>query len=471
MDKFFFSLMLLGAASNGSQMPFWEYSNQFDLMPRTSGYVTLLDAGMESDASREVQFNCGTTLALRGDAFDRAAFVPGQVYAGIKWKPLSLDLGLKNPELLYFGADNSLGSLSSTSGNLIMSGNARNMPGYTITLDPLGVPFTNNHLQIYGKYGDYLMTDERVEGRLLCHNTQIFLRMNAGRFTFGLGLDHWAQWEGNGFANYLRVITGSHGGADSGFGDRINVIGNQLGAEKFFLNYRGDDWEIEIRHDIPYDDKSGMRFTNFPDGMNYLVFSFKDKDRWMSDVVFEYDYTMYQSGPIHESEVDENGNHVPWQKGMNYFGMDNYFNNTAQMISGWTHHAMTIGTPLFYPKGTREGTWDRNSICQGVENNRIKAVHLGISGKIARLLPYRLMATYSRCFGTYSASYIGESPASKPWGSVTESSLKQLSLGLNFEIPLLGKNLVILPGAYLDRGEVLPNSFGATLGLKYLIDR
>lgn len=460
--------MMLGAVSSGNQMPFWEYSNQFDLMPRTPGFTTVLDGELHSDPSRAFQYCCGTTLALRCDAFDWASFVPGQAYAGIEWKVLSLDLGLRNPDLLYLGADPAMGSLSSTSGNLVMSGNARNMPGYTLTLDPWSFPYTRDHFQLFAKFGDYFMTDSRVEGRLMTHNTLLGAQLNFWGFSLGFCLDHWAQWDGRGFGNYLRVITGSHGGSGASKEDRVNIPGNQLGAEKFFLRYRGTGWTAEIRHDIPYEDKSGMRFGNFPDGMNYLMFSFDDKDRWVSDIVFEYDYTMYQSGPIHEDEFDEDGNHIPWTPGRNYFGLDNYFNN-GQLTSAWTHYGMTIGTPLFYPAGTRNCTWDRQGPCMGVENNRIRAHHLGLSGKLARRLPYRLMATYSKCYGVYGAPYAGEDAAQKPWKSVKETPLRQFSLGFNLELPFFRNTLLVLPGLYLDRGQVLPDAFGATLGIRYQI--
>ena len=66
--------------------------------------------------------------------------------------------------------------------------------------------------------------------------------------------------------------------------------------------YFGDGWTLTAQHDIPYDDGSGMGLQNFPDGVNTLSFSWKDKDRWVSDIVYEYHYTMYQSGPINREQ-------------------------------------------------------------------------------------------------------------------------------------------------------------------------
>ena len=346
-----------------------------------------------------------------------------------------------------------------------MSGNARSMPGYRLSLHPSNVPFTNGHLQVAGAFADYLMDDTRIEARSLAHNTVFNLIGNIGRFSITLGLDHWAMWDGAGFGNYLRMLVGGHAGSDGTASDQINVIGNQLGAEKISVTYRGRGWRAEFRHDIPYDDKSGMRTQNFPDGVNTINLSFDDKDRWVSDIVYEFQYTMYQSGPIHDSEIDENGKHVERLPGLVFIGGDNYFNN-GEFPSGWTYYGMTLGNPLFFPAGTHDGTWSRTGVTRGVENNRLKAHHLGISGKLFKKLPYRLMATYSMNYGTYWSPYAGESQWGHPWGTVKETSANQFSFGFNCEIPLLGGQLQIIPGLFADKGSVLPDSFGATIGLR-----
>lgn len=39
------SLLLMGALSTGVDLPYWAYTNQFDLIPRTTGYAAVLNAG------------------------------------------------------------------------------------------------------------------------------------------------------------------------------------------------------------------------------------------------------------------------------------------------------------------------------------------------------------------------------------------------------------------------------------------
>ena len=470
MTDFFVSLLLLGAVSSGEQMPFWSYTNEYDLRPRSNGCTAVLQAGKPCDSSKEFSWQWEASGAFRSDVFNRAAFIPDQAYAGLKWKKLSLDLGLKHPERLYLASSPTLGSLSVTSGNIINSSNARSMPGYTLALKQAAFPWTNGHLQLNAAFGDYLMTDRRIEGRTLTHNTQLSLVGHIGSFDLTVGLDHWAQWNGHRFSNYLRVITGSSAGTDGTRSDRANVIGNQLGAEKIALAYNGNGFRVGFQHDIPYDDISGMTFKNFPDGVNTLSFSFEDKDRWVSDVIYEFQYTMFQSGSKHDAEFTPDGQQIHWRPGLNFVGGDNYFNN-GEFPSGWTHYGMTIGNPLFFPSGTHDGSWHPGGTTRGVENNRVKSHHLGLSGKLFRKVPYRLMATYSQCFGTYTRPYAGESAWGKDWGTVPQTPLNELSLGFSCEIPFLHSTLQLVPGIYMDYGQVLRNSFAATLGLRYLFAR
>ena len=103
----------------------------------------------------------------------------------------------------------------------------------------------------------------------------------------------------------------------------------------------------------------------------------------------------------------------------------------------------------------------------GVENNRLKAHHLGIAGKLFRKAPYKLMLTYSQDYGTYHNPYKGESQWGKDWGTVKETPLRQISGAFMGEVPGLLKGLTFTYGLYADRGELLPDTFGATLGLRY----
>lgn len=473
MNDFGLSLMLLGALSSSPQVPFWATANRHDLMPRSSGATALLDLRTSGSGAGNLSWSAAASLALRSDSYAGGDFFPAELYGSLGWKALSLDIGIRHREKDFLASSPLLGSVSSTSGNVAMSGNARSMPGAALNLSPVDIPFTGGRLRLSGSFGDYVTTDNRIMKGALVHNTRIYLLGGFGRFELKAGLDHYAMWGGeNGthvmpvtLANYLRVVSGRAAGMDGTKSDRMNVIGNQFGAESISIGYDGDGWKAEFRHDIPYDDKSGMKFQNFPDGVNTLGFSFDDQERWVSTVVYEFHYTRYQSGPIHDREVDGHGDPIEWNPSLNFIGGDNYYNH-GEYRSGWTHYGRCFGNPFFFAKGTRSGSWSPE-LCEGIENNRLRAHHIGVSGMLFRRYPYKLMLSYVQCYGIYSAPYEGPSAWGRAWGSVREVPARQFCSALQCVIPLARTGLSLLPEVYYDHGEVLPGGPGVSLGIRW----
>lgn len=459
MSDFVSYVMLLGALGTGGDMPYWATTNQYGIMPESSGGLMTAYVGMPYDSSKDFQWHWAASLAYRADKSNYYQLMPDEAYAGIKWKPLSLDIGFKHHDQKFLASDAALGSLSTTSGYFMWSGNVRSLPGYTLALHPWKVPGTKGILEFEGRFGDYITYDNRYVRNAMIHNEALSVTLNLWRFSLSAGIDHCAQWAGVSpkygrmpcsFKTYIKMCMGQaeDGGSPN---DGAYVVGNQLGAEVFRLMYHHGTWDIAAQFDHPYDDKSGMRFENFPDGVYTLSFSFNDKDRWVSDVVYEFAYTMNQSGPSHRDDKGEVVN-----------GADNYFNN-EDYKSGWTYFGRTIGLPLITPMGTGNDTWSRNGITYGVENNRVIAHHIGLSGKICRKVPYRLMLTYSQNYGKFWNHGGGGDPSCE-W-----PGLKQFSGAFTAIIPFLENKLQLIPGIYLDAGEYRRNCFGATVGLKYII--
>ena len=490
MSDVFVTLMLLGALSSSeASLPFWMTTNQYGLMPETSGRMAWVQvASPFQEDGKTFQWRWAASLAANAyknavipDAA-RAHLMVDELYGSLRWTKFTLDVGQKHRDPVFLGAAPSLGSLSVTGGHLAETENARALPGYRLWLDPVAIPLTGRHAFLYGAWGDYKTLDDRYVKGALIHKTLVGLRFDAGsRFSFHIMLDHYAMWGGISsnpkaynidvnLKNYLRVVTGSHASSAGSMSDRINVIGDQGGAELFKAEYRADDWTFVAQHDIPYSDGSGMGFQNFPDGVNTLYFGWEDKDRWVSDIVFEYHYTRYQSGPVNVEWFG--GEDSPYAPGVHKTtGLDNYFNN-GDYCSGWTHFGRTIGEPLFFPAGTHAGTWTPSGITLGVENNRLRAHHLGLSGKLWRRHPYRLMLSYSRNYGTYETPYAGDSAWQRPWGSVRETPLHQFSAAWTGTVDALFgvRGLSGLYGLFADYGQVLPHQFGATLGVRYSFD-
>ena len=490
MNDFIITLMLMGALSSGPSLPFWMTANRYGMMPESNGGLALARIETGFDPAKQLQWRWGASLAANYDSGTPAqavvlngtkdlSLMVDELYGSLRWKVLSADIGIKHQEIEYVPFSWDMGSLSTTGGHLAWSGNSRSMPGYTAHLDPIAVPFTGKHVWFYGLFGDYRTLDTRVMSGALVHRTKAMIRINiTERLDFEGALDHYAFWGGESetnsipvtFGNYFRVITGRGASSAGSKNDQINVIGDQRGSEIIRLAWRGDGWKASVQHDIPYDDGSGMGFQNFPDGVNTLWFGFDDKNRWVSDILYEYQYTMFQSGTRHDRPTtDEEKQHLDPSDEYHYNrhiigGGDNYFNN-GEYRSGWTYFGHTIGNPLFFPMGTHNGTWTGKGMVLGVENNRLRAHHLGIAGKLFRKAPYKLMLTYSKDYGIYSTPYTGESQWNKDWKSVRETPLRQVSGAFMGEVPF--KSLALTYGFFADRGELLPDTVGATLGVKF----
>ncbi len=110
-----------------------------------------------------------------------------------------------------------------------------------------------------------------------------------------------------------------------------------------------------------------------------------------------------------------------------------------------------MGLPLFTPAPV-----NREGKVLGVVNNRVIAHHVGLGGKLAHKVPYRLMATYSLNAGRYDQSL-----------SLFRSRPQQLSMALEVSSPKLFRNfsLQLSLGLYGDVGELYVNNFGVMMRL------
>lgn len=474
---------LYGMGGTNGRMPFWAVTNRRGLFPeslspcsagsRDGGRFTgggLVTGGVDFSYMTwtGIILDAGFSLAGYGTPGDWKGLVD-RLYFGLGWKNLHLDIGMRDREYDFAG-------LSLSGGDLAYSGNARNLPGYNLHTDYIWLPFRRKVMAFKANFADYAMWDHRYVSHTLVHNQSLYLKVRPfRRLDISLGLEMWSQWGGyspeygeqpDSFKDYLRILVGANGGADAVGGDRINVLGNHLGRELFRLDWYADRFTVTFQHDIPFDDKSGMRFQNFPDGVNTLALSFKDRRKWVTDILYEFVYTKNQSGPMHdrpatEEEIQENGGQTYTILG----GEDNYFNNGVYR-SGWTYHGMTIGLPLAVPMYR-----DDNGIVMGIASNRIVAHHFGIRGVAADKVPYKFLFTWSRQSGR-TRTFDQE----QAWRF--KENPQQFSLALEGSLPgeLLrgtgGRHGRALPvsigiGLYADFGGVFPDSFGFTFRFSY----
>ena len=221
-----------------------------------------------------------------------------------------------------------------------------------------------------------------------------------------------------------------------------------------------------------------MTFQNIPDGLYTLHFARTDRHAWISDVLLERMYTMYQSGTIHDKELDEQGRKIIWtpDSGLNFNGGDDYFVN-FEYKSGWSYFGRSICIPLLTP----------NHLLK--QNTRAKAWHLGLAGELFREAPYKLMLTWSKNYGTYFKPFV-HVPGTEygsAWNTgwqwwqeeVYDKGLRQFSAAFTCCLPLSGgrgkASVDAVCGLYTDIGEyirfrtgspcVCAISFGIRIGL------
>lgn len=458
----------------GEYLPFWARTGRDGIVPYSSSALVIGGADVEYKAENGLYFQAGTNLVgnltLRNPLQEtHVGGIVDRLYVSGGWKMLHLDVGMKPRE-------KDLGDLSLTGGNIIMTGNARNMPGINLWSD--WIYFEKGHwVGIKGNYSHYQTIDNRYIRNAMVHNKSLAVKIALGRkVDFECCLDHWALWGGVSptlgsrpvsWRDYYRIVFGKGGGSDATLSDQMNALGNHLGREYIRFNWRHSAFTATFQYDMPFEDGARViKWQNMPDGVYSLKFSFNDREAFLTDVIYEFASTTWQSGDTHDRPATEEemtkdyGKYVYWQDPEHFYygrivpgGLDNYFNH-GEYWSGWTYHGRCIGLPLIIP-----AIPDSNGITKGVVNNRVRAHHFGAAGNLVEGLPYVFKATYSSNWGKYR---IKEDNFfyNRPW---------QLSLALELEF---GEKITNLPmtiavGAYGDIGKLYQNSFGLTLRIRY----
>jgi hypothetical protein len=454
------SLNLLG--STGKTLPFWQRTGQNGILPIGSSALLTAGADVAYKADNGLFFEAGANLAGAAQVktpYSEAGFtgLVDRLYVSGGWRMLRLDLGMIERK-------KELSDLSLTGGNIMITGNARNIPGLNFHTD--WIYFEKGHwVGVRGNFAHYQMVDNRYVKNTLLHNKSAEIKFALGKkVDFMGGLDHWAQWGGESprygkqpstIKDYVRIIMAKGGGADATVSDQVNVLGNHLGRAFVRVNWRAKDFTFTFQYDKPFEDGTSSRLQNFPDGVWTVQFVMPDKNAWVSEVLYELVTTTWQSGPAHdrpateEEKAEQDPNDFYYGKVV-LGGCDNYFSN-GEYASGWTYYGRTIGLPLIIPNAP-----GADGMTGHMASSRVRGHHLGLKGAIAHKLPYAFKSTYHRSWGKY---HQGDKSffASKPW---------QLSLALDFGFSqFLPKNLPmgLSAGLYADFGQLYQNSAGLTL--------
>ena len=408
-----------GSAGGGDNAPFWFTSNRFGLGPSTnySGLSRVsLERKVENDSLRFWGVGYGVDIAgAYGKHVNR--FVIQQAYLDVQWKMLRLSVGqkeraseLKNPEL--------------STGGLTLGMNARPIPQVRCEMpDFWAIPGTKNWFAFKAHIAYGMYTDDKWQENFnnksiysysansKFHSKALFIRIgNEKKFplvaTGGIEMacqfggkawnlrdrgDHgdsqitYSEELDNSFKAYWRALI--PGGSDSNDGDFANVAGNQLGSWHARLDWKDKKWGLGIYYEHFFEDQSMMFMQYAWKDMMLGVEANLPKNRFVSDIVYEYMTLMDQSGPIYPDKTPN----IPVQ----ISAVDCYYNH--HIYGAWQHAGYVLGNPLILsPLYNANGRL-------APAHNRIRTHHIGLKGQPCNQLSWRFLYTHEESRGTYDA--------------------------------------------------------------------
>lgn len=411
--------------------PLWLNANKYGLssLDKNNGYLrATLQRPIAVDNGHKWGIGYGLDMAaaynftssvIVQQAYVEGRWLKGVLTVGSKQQPMEL----KNQEL--------------SSGSQTFGINARPIPQVRLALPEYwDIPGTKGWLSIKGHIAYGMLTDEgwqkdftqgkykRTENTLY-HSKAGYLKIGNGQkpLSLEMGLEMAALFGGQTVFGDGRVVKHESGlgafwdalvagGMDTGESEELyhNVNGDHLGSWVIRLNLDYDKWGASIYWDHFFEDHSSMFFLDYDGYGNgdewnvkkdnrYLLYDLKDmllgaelrlKDnKWLNNIVFEYLYTKYQSGPIYHDRTQNIPDHIG--------GADRYYNHG--LFAGWQHWGQVMGNPLYLSP-----IYNNNGQIE-VSDNRFIAFHIGLSGDPCRNLHYRLLASSIKGFGTFAAPF------------------------------------------------------------------
>ncbi len=432
---------------DGQHAPFWLTANRGGrFLPENN--VAAFEFGVlaEADTGKVFDYHFGIQVFSR---FGKSAdLLLQQIHAGITlYDLLELRAGLW--EEVIGSREPAL-----SSGSVIWSGNARPMPKIQIgTPGYVEVPHTRGYAEVSGLLAHGWFIDDRYVEDVLLHHKNIYIRLG-GTLPVNIhyGFNHYAQWGGNSpdydkpfpsdLDAYYRIFFNRAGDTDIEGTPQTwenNKFGNTLGSRNYGIELDLQTLEAGLYMQDVFEDGSGLRRQNFPDGLWGAYLRLTEKPQLLQAIVYEFLHTKDQSGPTHN---DPDGNTIG--------GNDNYFNHAIYQ-SGWTNHRQTIGTPLI-TSPVYNGMERFSALpAHHLHNNRVMAHHIGLEGFLGVQMQYRGLVTYSRNYGRHREPF--------------ETVAKQLSfmLELSRSLPQHGLQAGITLAA--DRGKLYGNNYGFMLHL------
>ncbi|MEH6765230.1 MAG: capsule assembly Wzi family protein [Aequorivita antarctica] len=385
--------------SNEDENPFWFHTNT----NYTVGELTNLSVTAELKASllfSSFKINGGVALYGRDGVDD--AVQRRDLYLQCENSWLYATVGAKRQKEVLDG-------LSATNQNFLWSGNARPLPGVLLE--------ANNPFKISKTFGidwgiaHYELNDNRfVDGTHVHYKRLALITTFNENHKLTAKIQHYAQWGGtspvygklkDGFKDFFKVFFAANSTEIGLVDETKNAIGNHLGSYMLNYEFKNGLGEFSVYHEHPFEDGSGTRFANIPDGVWGIYFKPKNQ-KLISSVLYEFIDSSDQSGNTSVS------------------GFDGYFGNNIYR-SGWTYEENIMGAPFILFDKNLEINGDNTPYI----SNRAKVHHFGVSGQFNKF-QWKLKSTVTKYLGTYRKPF---TPEWKYWYNYGSLSYKNEKLG------------------------------------------
>ena len=403
-----YEFSMQGTAGGGDNAPFWFTNNRYGL-GTTENFGGLARVALwrtpEVDSLRMWRIGYGIDFASPINA-ENSYFCIQQAYADIEWKMLCLSLGqkersseLKNPYL--------------STGGMVLGMNSRPLPQVRLEMpDFWTIPGTNDifSLKAHIAYGWY--TDNRWQRKFnaetnnaytsgsMFHSKALFVKLgNKNRFPLEVtgGLEMACQFGGTGWN--LRHYTGESmeqsidlggnlwtalipGGGDVNDENYANAAGNHIGSWHLRLDWLQKQWGMGVYMEHMYEDHSQMFFQY---GWKDMLLGLEVKlpqNPFVSSIVYEYNTTMHQSGPIYHDKTEENPHQIS--------ARDDYYNN--HVYGSWQMGGFVVGNPLLL--SPIYNTYFNQTGNLALMHNRVRVHHIGLLGRPSEEWSWRILYTH-----------------------------------------------------------------------------
>lgn len=414
-----------GIFSSEETNPFWLYANSDAQYGAASQFSGLGELSGSYAISENATLEGGAAFFYRNEVADE--FQRRDLYLQFKNKWLKATAGAKRGQTRAQG-------LSATNKDFLFSGNARPLAGLRLEAnDPLKISKTFSvdwGIAHYQLNDDRFVSDVRVHYKRLALITQ-FDENNK----LTAQLQHYAQWAGTSptfgalpsdFKAFIDVFFAKQSPEIMIEGEIQNAVGNHLGSYLLDYGFKTSVGDFSVYHEHPFEDGSGTRLANFPDGVWGIHFMPSNK-KVFSGILYEY--------------IDTND-----QSASGVSGVDNYFRNSIYR-SGWSYEGNIIGMPFILIDNSIVVNDDNSPII----SNREQLHHFGLTGTVHHI-DWMFLTTFVSHLGGYVNPF---DPQIDLWHNYASFSYTSEKFGT---IKLFGG---------LDSGKLIDTNFGGGISYSY----